>query len=66
MACVVLINAARHTSIGCHCEPIAAVDAAAIHEYTENNRTPPTCCWCGRRKALYLRKGITADRWGSL
>ena len=45
MARVVLTIAASDTSMGCHCEPLAAVDAAAIHEYTENNRTPPTCCW---------------------
>ena len=42
MACVVLTMAARDTSIGCHCDPIAAVDAAAIQEYTENNRY---CSW---------------------
>ena len=32
MAAVVLIIAARDTSMGCHCEPIAPVDTAAIHE----------------------------------
>jgi hypothetical protein len=31
-AAVVLISAGRVTSTGCHCEPIAAVDTAAIHE----------------------------------
>ena len=49
MACVVLTKAARHTSIGCHCAPIAAVDAAAIHEYTENNR------YCSVRGVLVER-----------
>ena len=38
MAWVVLAMATRDTSIGCHREPIAAVDAAAIQEYTENSR----------------------------
>ena len=30
MAAVVLMSAGRVTSTGCHCEPIAAVDTAAI------------------------------------
>ncbi|MDT5053695.1 MAG: hypothetical protein QOF66_2061 [Mycobacterium sp.] len=70
MACVVLIIAARETSIGCHRDPIAAVDAAAIHEYTENSRycslavrsSSKTPCAASARRYRAIKDASSARR----